>query len=188
MFGEKFLPIKNFEGYYQVSNEGRVKSLQRKNVLKDRILKPVLIGPKCKKYLAVNLYKDEKMKTYKIHQLVMNAFKPNPNPEVYTEIDHIRGGNIFCNSVNDLEWVTHSENIKRSFTRDGRKHPMLGKFGKDNPKSIPILKIDKITRKVLAEYNSMIEAKRITGIADSDICNCCKRKAKTAGGFIWRYK
>ncbi len=189
--------IKNYEGLYQISNFGRVKSLNRKVkhringfiTIKEIIRKPVFIGRKCKKYLAVNLHKDGKRKMYKIHQLVMNTFKPNPNPKIFTEIDHIRNGNVLCNSVNDLEWVTRSENQKRAFTRDGYKGSMYGKLGKDCPTSKAVLKIDKNTKEILAEYGSMGEAERKTKIPVSNICNCCQRKKyKTAGGFIWKYK
>ncbi len=199
MYREEFLPIKNYEGLYEISNAGRVKSLKRKiknsrgsgyRTIEEKILKLYFVGPGKNKYPAVGLCKNGKREIYKIHQLLMNHFKSNPDPEHLTDIDHIRGGDTTCNFETSLEWVTKSENIKRSYRRDGRKpfKLMLGRFGKDHNKSKAVFKIDRITGKFLAEYGSMHEAERQTGIKYQNINLCCKGKRKTSGGFIWKYK
>lgn len=92
--------IKNFEGLYQITDDGSVYS-----ICKDKYLKP----RKDKDgYLLVNLYKDKKQYTCKVHRLVAEAFIDNP--EGKNEVNHID-----ChrdnNCVSNLEWVTHRENV-----------------------------------------------------------------------------
>ena len=71
--------VKDYEGLYQVSSEGRVKSLERKDchgrTVKERILKPVV---RHDGYVGVNLYSGGKPKTLKVHRLVCQAFNKNP--------------------------------------------------------------------------------------------------------------
>lgn len=193
MYKEIFLPIKDFEGFYEISNAGRIRSLERKakywrggyKTIEERILKPQFYGHKHKQYLVVGLYKDGKVKIHKIHQLVLNHFKPNPDPSVLTDIDHIRGGDRTCNFITSLEWVTRSENVKRGFRRDGRK-PSIPLKGISRIRAV--VQIDKITSKILAEFESTRKAGRETGINQSNICRCCKGQRKLAGNFVWKYK
>ena len=92
--------IKGFEGLYQITDDGRVYSIRRDMYLKPRKDKDG--------YLLVNLYKDKKQYTKKIHRLVGEAFLDNP--EGKAEINHID-----CqrdnNCVSNLEWTTHRENV-----------------------------------------------------------------------------
>ena len=121
--------IKDFEGLYQVSNLGRVKSLPRfinnnsKNnkigfYSKERILKPSK-----KKYAIVVLSKNGKTYSFYIHILVAKAFLPNPDN--LPEVDHL-DGNKLNNHVDNLEWVTSKENVKRSW-RMGLAKPHSGR-------------------------------------------------------------
>lgn len=111
---ENWKDIKGYEGLYQVSNLGRVRSLdfewkayngkalcKFKN--KGKILKGNQTGVR-RNYLAVNLHNH----TIKIHRLVAKAFVPNPNN--YPEVNHI-DGNTFNNNADNLEWVTSSQNV-----------------------------------------------------------------------------
>lgn len=94
--------IKGYEGLYQVSNIGQVKSLRR-----NKILKP---APDDKGYLTVGLHKNKKQKTFRIHRLVAEAFLPNE--EELPEVDHInrdRADNRVCN----LQWISHIENLRK---------------------------------------------------------------------------
>lgn len=92
--------IKEFEGLYQITDDGRVYSIRKDKYLKPRKDKDG--------YLLVNLYKDKKQYTRKVHRLVAEAFIDNP--EGKSDVNHID-----CqrdnNSVSNLEWVTHRENI-----------------------------------------------------------------------------
>lgn len=99
------MPIKGFEGKYEVSNLGRIKSLDRfvsgksnsMQMRKGRILKPQVAS----KYAQVYLNVDGKQKWFKVHRLVADAFIPNPNE--YPIINH-RDGNTLNNVVSNLEW------------------------------------------------------------------------------------
>ena len=92
--------IKGFEGLYQITDEGQVYSLYSKKYLKPRKDKDG--------YLQVNLYKDKKQYTKKIHRLVAEAFLDNSdNKKEVNHIDCQRDNNC----VSNLEWVTRRENI-----------------------------------------------------------------------------
>ncbi|RKJ52866.1 hypothetical protein D7X33_31535, partial [Butyricicoccus sp. 1XD8-22] len=115
---EVWKTIKGYEGYYEVSNLGRVRSLARivvdksgrKHNVKSKILKSRKGGPG---YLTVNLNKDGKGKTFNVHRLVAEQFIPNVyNKRVVNHID----GNKTHNHVNNLEWVTHSENHQHALS------------------------------------------------------------------------
>lgn len=105
-----------YEGLYQVSNTGKVKSLERivsrekwhKQKVDERILKPANDGYK---YLMVSLYKNRKRHTEKVHRLVADAFIPNPSNK--PQINHIDGVKHNNNAYN-LEWVTEKENIQHA--------------------------------------------------------------------------
>jgi hypothetical protein len=179
--------IKNYEGYYQVSNLGRVKSLPKFHKTnnqycsigyysKERILKPTK-----KEYARVILNK----KAYSVHRLVAEAFIPNPNN--YPIINH-KDGNKQNNKVNNLEWCTQSHNQKEAYRIGLKKPPMhnLHKTGKLSPSSIPVNQFNK-DNVFIKYYDGISEASRQTNILTTCICACCKGRQKTAGGFIWRY-
>lgn len=104
---EVWKSIKGYEGFYEVSNFGRVRSLPRKtksNVLKGTVLKPNVtpFG-----YLQVMLCREGKGKQHKIHRLVANAFIPNPDN--LPEINH-KDWNTSNNNVDNLEWCDRQYN------------------------------------------------------------------------------
>ncbi|MBQ9488273.1 MAG: NUMOD4 motif-containing HNH endonuclease [Selenomonadaceae bacterium] len=94
--------VKDFEGIYQVSNLGRVKSFYGKE---PRILKP---GEHWNGYLGVVLFKNDHRKTYSVHRLIAEAFIPNP--ENKSMVNH-KDGNKQNNCLENLEWATRSENV-----------------------------------------------------------------------------
>ncbi len=97
--------IKNYEGFYQVSNLGRVKSL---HFNKEKILR---YNTKANEYISIILCKHSKHFSTRIHQLVAKTFIKNPNN--YLEINHING-NKADNNINNLEWCSRMHNIKHS--------------------------------------------------------------------------
>ena len=116
--------IKNYEGIYEVSNLGRIKSISRNGTIKEnRILKP----NKVMGYSQVGLQKYGTRKYKKIHRLVAEAFIPNPeNKKEVNHKDGIKTNNVLSN----LEWCTRSENIIHAFDHN------LAKSGEDHPNAI----------------------------------------------------
>ena len=112
--------IKGYENYYQVSNYGRIKSKARIRkgkqkqfyLTKEKILRAHV--NKKRGYVQILLTKKAEQRLYLCHRLVAEAFIPNPNN--YSEINHI-DGNKQNNYVKNLEWCTHSENIKHAYNK-----------------------------------------------------------------------
>lgn len=120
------------------------------------------------------LFISHKKKVYRLHRLVALVFLPNP--ENKPVVNHIDGNKLNCN-VKNLEWTTYKENTI---------HAMNTGLCKDNTNKI--VQID-LNGNIIGYFNSQIEASQKLGINISTIRNCCneKSKAKTAGGFIFKY-
>ena len=101
--------IIGYEGYYQISNIGRVKSVTNK-LKRERILKPNYYGTK-RNYIQIELSKNSIRKKYKLHRLVAQAFIPNPNN--YPLVMHM-DNDTSNNSVQNLQWGSYSMNGKHS--------------------------------------------------------------------------
>lgn len=177
MLKEIWRDITGYDGIYQVSNLGNVRSIEhidcrKRNRIAGRVLKP---GKKQNGYLQVVL-KDEtgKSKNYYVHRLVMKAFV-GECPAEY-EVNHI-DENKSNNTLENLEYVTHRCNINHG----------TGKFRSAAKKGKPVEQYS-TDDEWLAEYASTSEAERITGVWHNNISKACKRKVKTAGGYIWKYK
>lgn len=112
--------IKGYEGKYQVSNLGNIKSLQRwsgsQYYNREQILKPYI--NKRNGYVYIYLMKNNKGKNIRVHRLVAEAFLENKNN--YTDINH-KDCNRTNNCVNNLEYCTRSYNIKYSFEKGNAK-------------------------------------------------------------------
>lgn len=140
--------IKDYEGFYQVSNLGRVRSIDRIIVRKDGISqfrKGIIKTPKINSdgYYTITLSKNGNNKTLGIHILVARHYIPNP--ENKSEINH-KDFNRKNNQFDNLEWCTHQENIQYSSNNgrykqrnfNGNNNPnygnhLLSEFYKDNP-------------------------------------------------------
>ena len=172
MTEEIWKPVEGFEDLYQVSTWGRIKSLSNNKNRKEKILKPQKDGWG---YLHVVLSKNGKMKTYKVHRLVIETFMGKPLNEVYYFVNH-RDENKSNNKLENLEYCTHKYNDKYG-TR-------IERVSKSHSK--PVIGINKING-YIAEFSSLTEAERVTGIDQGNITKCCQGKLKSAGKYRWYY-
>ena len=181
--------IEGYEGLYQVSNLGRVKSL---HYSKEKIIK---LRKNKSGYLEANLCKEGKVKIMMAHRLVANAFISNPkNKEQVDHINTIRDDN----RVENLRWATRSENINNPLTKEkqkkslkginlGCKNHFYGKKGKDCINSKRIFCLDINTEKVLYTFECAREAGEFLGISYSHIGDCCNGKRNHTGGYKWKF-
>lgn len=166
--------VVGYEGIYQVSNLGRVRSA-------NGIRKARISG--C--YPRIKLCNHGACEHLFVHRLVAEAFIPNL--ENKSQVNHI-DGNKLNNVVSNLEWVTPSENAIHSHRVLGHKahNPCLGKFGKDHWNSKIVLQIK--DGKIIAEFYGANEAQRKTKIKNSGICMVCRGIRQSAGGYQWKFK
>lgn len=165
---EIYKDIEGYEGLYQVSNLGRVKSLGNgdSNASKERILKPY----KAKgDYLLVDLHKQGKRKQHLVHRLVAMAFIDNPNN--LEQINH-RDEDKTNNSIQNLEWCDRKHNIN---------------YGTRNQRVA-----EKLSKQVLCVetgviYPSAHQVERELGFANTYISAVCIGRYKQAYGYTWRY-
>ena len=178
--------IKNYEGFYEVSSLGRVRSLTRyikqknnsKKKIAGKILKPI---PNKNGYLMVTLSKDCKGKRYFVHRLVADAFILNKNNK--KEVNHI-DENPKNNKVNNLEWVTHLENSNYG-TRGKRISKNLKEWCKKNRvKKVKQVSLNGI---FIKEWESAKDVQKELGINSKGISLCATKRRKTAGGYKWIY-
>ena len=175
---EVWRDVVGYEGLYQVSSGGRVKSLERKvpklngeRTVKERILKP---RGNRGGYLQVNLYAGGgKPKKFYVHRLVCEAFHDNPDnkPQV-NHVNEDKADNRACN----LEWCTAEENTNFG-TRNERSRKTLSKPVGQYTRDAELIKI----------WSSAREAQRQAGFNQSNISKVACGKYKQAYGCIWRY-
>ena len=190
-----------YEGYYQVSNMGRVKSLERKCNCRSNGIKTIhckiLTPGNDKGYLKVNLRKNNKTKQHTVHRLVAIAFLPNENN--YPYINH-KDENPSNNRVDNLEWCTPKYNNNYGTARERgiktrksrytkEKHPLYGKQHKEESKKKMSERKNKpvicITTGEI--FKSVKEASEKTGVNLSNICQCCRNKRQSAGKLQWKF-
>ena len=112
IMNEVWKDVVGYEGLYQVSNLGRVKSLNYKRTGKEKLLEPILLNTG---YLIVNLCNNNTQKTFTVHRLVTQAFIENPTGRPCIDhINTIKTDNRACN----LRWVTYKENNDNSLTKE----------------------------------------------------------------------
>lgn len=182
---ENWKDIQGYEGFYQVSDCGNVKSLARDvynprgtviRHMEEKILVQCIDNHG---YARVNLYLNGKMKSIFVHRLVATAFIENP--ENKPMINH-KDENPLNNCVDNLEWCTASYNANYG-TRNARISQIRRSYKLGNAPSARAV--------FCVELNKTFDcAKRVEeelGIWGTSITRICKGKAKTTGGFHWRY-
>lgn len=185
---EVWKDIDGYLGLYQVSNLGRVKSLDRYiNNGKCLVFKKgqILKIKEYKGYCYIKLSKHHKYNQYLVHRLVAQAFIPNPENKPC--IDHINT-NRTDNRVENLRWVTQKENVNNpiSISKMKKNHHLKNRFGKLHPSSKPIIQFTK-DGEFIRKWDCIKDVERELNFSGGYVGNCCKGKYKTAYNFIWRY-
>lgn len=186
---EIWKPIKGFEGLYEVSNLGRVKSLPKTRLINKHAVWHIpekIMSPQERRhgYLAVFLYNGIKRengrcgKPYSVHRLVAEAFIPNP--ENKSEVNHI-DENKQNNRADNLEWCTHKEN-----SNAGTRGRRIGDKHINGCDAKPVAQYT-LDGEYVTTYPSLSEVQRQKGWSESNISSCCRGKYKKAYGFVWKY-
>lgn len=173
---EVWKDITDYEGLYQISNYGRVKSLGNNKERKEKILKGGISNGYCIVLLAINNIR----KIYRVHRLVAIAFIENKENKL--EVNH-KDTNKLNNKIDNLEWKTSSENKRHAF-ENGLYDNVIKKIKEKNKKKIVQCDLNGNEIKV---WESASEVQEKIGIRKSSICLCCKGKYKMAGCYKWKY-
>lgn len=193
---EIYKPIVGYEGLYEVSNLGNVRSLDRyaphnhgyKQKIKGKVLKQ---HDNTRGYMYVGLWKNGKQKKFYVHRLVAQAFIPNTDnlPEVNHK-DEIKSNNCVYN----LEWVTSKENANYGSRIERFSNKLKGRKLSEETKqkmrqSQPKKKVVQLSLdgEFIKIWNGTRETERNLKINHVGISACCKGKQKTAGGYKWMY-
>ena len=175
MEGEVWKDAVGYEGLYQVSNLGRVKTVAREQIYRngqrhhvtEKIKKPFLDKRGKNGYLSISV----NGKRCWVHRWVCIAFVENPDK--LNEVNH-KDGDSTNNNVDNLEWCTHAENME---------HARVNKLFRMRP----IFQYDK-TGIFIRSWESLIDASKSLGILSSDLVRSCKNKRAVCHGFYFRYK
>jgi len=172
---EKLKDIKGYEGLYQASSLGKIKSLvgRRSNV---EFLKEGVTGAG---YKTVTLCKNGKRASKNVHRLIAETFLGDSK----LDVNH-KDGNKLNNNIKNLEYVTKSENIKHAIKNNLFK-PNFKKIAIETRKEIA--QINKETDQIVNIFCSAHEASRQTGINRGNISSTCRGIYETAGGYKWKY-
>ena len=179
-----------YEGLYKVSNLGKILSLNYKNTGRAELLNPSDNGYG---YLQVNLSKNGKEKTCKVHRIVAETFLPNPEgkPCINHKIEGKKGKTmnmVFFNKDGTIdkerttiEWTTYEEN--NNYATHNERAAKARINGKCSKKVLQF----SLTGDFIREWPSTAECGR-NGFNRSHIAACCRGERKSAGGYIWMYK
>ena len=172
---ELWKDVQGYEGSYQVSSFGRVRSLDRIDFV-GRQLKGAIMKPNIMKsgYHLVGLRRGNIQNKLYIHRLVALAFIDNPYNLL--EINHLDEDKSNNNHTN-LEWCSRKYNMNYG---TGAK-----RGGINSSKEVYQYSLD---NKLIRKYKSATEASKQTGFNLGNICSCCRGDLKTSKGFVWKYK
>ena len=175
--------IKDYEGLYQVSSCGRVRSIDRvvmsRGVQMPRKGKILSNGMSIYGYHQVVLSKDGKHKNYRVNRLVAEAFLPNPFNLPF--VNH-KNENKTDNRVENLEWCSAQYNVnygscKAKISKAGRNH---------TNKSKRVQQMD-MNGNVIQVFPSTMEVQRQLGYRNGNISNCCVGRTSSSYGYRWCY-
>lgn len=188
MKGEIWKDIAGYEGIYQASNLGRVRSLDRIDcrgvARKGTILKPFRDGKKG--YVAVSLLKNGKGCRSKVHRLIATVFIRQPIPG--EQVNHINGIRD-DNRISNLEWVTCQQNIRHSFDSLNKKSfgGHSGKTGRNHHQSKSVI-ATRLSDGVVEHFESVAQAAKALGIPSGSIPRCCNGVYRSSHGYSFEYE
>lgn len=182
---EEWRSIRGYEGRYEVSSLGRVRSLPRKYCPAARILRERL--NKCG-YVGAALYSESGPRTFLVHRLVCLAFLGDP-PSDRPDVNHIDGDKR-NNALENLEWtndrLNHAHAIRVLGVKRRGGRPWLGKFGASHVRSKPLIRTDSDGAEV--QFAGVMDAARGTpGACFKKISAVCLGKRPRHLGYQWRY-
>lgn len=194
---EEWRSIRGFEGLYEVSDQGMVRSLDRYVNAKSGSftkIKGVTMKPQKnhKGYMAVVLHKDGKPFTKFVHRLVAEAFIENK--ENLPQVNH-KDTNKTNNAVVNLEWISNYDNMKHAIEHGCYKNAFTTKTKEAvlgnlkiaiEKRKTPVIQMT-LKGEVIRIYESVKEAEKNTGFSSSKICAVCRGRRKTTGGYMWKY-
>lgn len=174
--------IPNYEGLYQVSNLGNVKSICYQGFKRELIMKP---KSHHSGYKIVMLCKNGVQKNKSVHRLVAETFLEKPvGKNVVNHID----GNKSNNELSNLEWVTYSMNTRHAIDKLGF-NPLPNRFltGSSHQASKSVCQYSK-DGKFIKKWDCISDASRYIGCEPCMIVNNASGRTKTAHGYIWKYE
>ncbi len=190
---EVWKDIQGYEGIYQISSKGDVRSLTREQ--KDRNGRNVTYNGKSLKakanskgYLRVQLKKSNKTECVFVHRLVALHFVENPYPQKLRIVNHI-DSNFLNNAAENLEWTTLKGNMQHALKKGrlDRTATWLERLHKAQKKYYkPVVGYNPLTGEVLYTFRNVNEGKQY-GFQASCICNCCKGLRQRHKGLAWKY-
>ena len=194
---ETWKDVVGFEGYYKVSNNGKVKSVDRYvdgklNSKRFQKGKPMTIQKSKKGYCVIVLHKNNQYYQKQVHRLVAESFIENTyNKEQVNHLDMNKDNN----RADNLEWCTNLENMRHSYSNGNhggfnenkliavRKNQLIAA----KKREISVVQFD-LKMNLINTFNSITEASILTKSCASKISSCCRGNRKTCNGFIWKYK
>lgn len=187
---EEWRTVKGFEGYYEVSNLGRIRAVKRTvhyanghyQTFKEHLMS---LSVSQSGYYRIELSKNNIRKKFFVHDLVAKAFLKQQDSN-HTLVHH-KNYNKLDERASNLMWVTPSFNVKHGYDYEGVKKTALGKTGKNNKNSMPIIQMS-LDGKIVNEFESIIDERRKLGFTTKGIIDCLKGRRNSFMGFKWAYK
>lgn len=193
---EHWKDISGYEGLYQVSDLGRVRSLDRYDAYGRFIsgkLRNVCVNKKTG-YCYVNLCKNGRSRNILLHRIVASAFIPNPLN--LKTVNH-KNENKQDNRVENLEWMSLQDNLmygthteratKNKPDISGKRHHNYGLRGSSaHTHKGKVIGTSKFDPSVTVEFDTAATASRVLGISSGQLCDAINGKAKSCGGYYWR--
>lgn len=167
---ETWRPVPFFEGYYEISDCGRVRRMARGSGTRPGRLVKLHVDKRGYQYFCASVHKV--VTRLSVHRSAAWAFL-GPPAGGKIEVNH-KDGDKTNNKIGNLEWCSRAENCRHAY-RTGLRSDQR-----------PVIQFDSFNR-VVARFQSLAEASRATGVNINCIVSVCKGRRHTAGGFIWKY-